>query len=130
MKKRELINYLKDNHTFTYGKTPFQYQTVIDGVTYNILFIKANEHKQITINSPKVIEVANGRLNGVRYQKRGSIFYRWTDKETPVLFCLQGSPYRILKYINENEVVDISGEKKIHNIHIIQSLNDFQSIQK
>lgn len=130
MKRKELLKYLKENHTVSNGRSPFQYQVEINNTVYNLLFIKTNEHKQVTINSPKVVEVASGKLDGVRYQKRSSIFYRWSDQNQHVLLCLSHSPYRILKYINENEVVDISSEKHIHNIQIIRSIHDIQSIKK
>lgn len=129
MKKKELLNFLKEHYVVTKGKTPFWLQ-VENKESYQILFIKTNEHKQVTINSPKVIEIANGKLDGVRYQKKSSFFYRWTDPSVRVLLCLSDSPYRILKYINENEVIDISTEQNIHNITIVRDISDIQSIIK
>ncbi len=131
MKKRDIIRELKQLGKLKRNtKIPTQYVLQTENDKYMVFIIKTTSTVQVGINSPKVIEISKGRLYGIKYKKTSSLLYRWDNKEQKVLIVLLDTPYRILKYINENELVDISEEKQVHNIQFIRLINEIQSIVK
>ena len=129
MKKKIALENLKSKGTVKRSrKQPFHYTLTTENETYNVFIFKISDTHQLTINSPKVIELAKGKLYGIKYKKTNSMLYRWDDKSTKVIIILLETPYRILKYINENEIVDISKNNIVHNISLIHSISDIQSI--
>ncbi len=125
MKKRDIKRILKENAVKKSTKVAYDYQINDSYIT----LVNSNSNTQITINSPSVYEVQSGKLNGIRYIKKSSVITRF-DKNDHLVLVLLNQPYRILKYINENEIVDISEDKKVHNIDIVQSLEQLESIIK
>ena len=74
---------------------------------FKILFIKSSKDTQITINSPTVVEVVKGRLSGIRYKKLSSTLHRFDSKDIDIILVINTKPYRILKYLNENQISQI-----------------------
>ena len=99
MKKKIVLEELKKIGIVKRSKQPFHYNLKVEDDLYELFIFKTNSSTQLTINSPKVIEVSKGKLYGIKYKKTHSEIYRWMNKETKVIIILLDTPYRILKYI-------------------------------
>ena len=123
MKKREVKKLLKEHNINKSKRLEFDYEV-------NDAFIKllsTNTNTQLTINSPTVYEIQSGKLDGIRFIRKSSVLSRFKKTDKVILVLLQ-KPYRVLKYINENEVVDISTETSAHNMTIVHTLEQLESI--
>ena len=98
--------------------------------TYYIMFIKVGPNTQLTVNSKTHIELATGRLEGIRFKKRQSTLLNlrnFSTKKNKIIFLL-GKPFRMLKYLNESDIVDISKDKVVHDYHIFNTFKDFETL--
>lgn len=125
MKKKEIKQLFKEYQIKKTKRLEFDYE-------FNGSYIKllnTNSNTQLTINSPTVYQIHTGKVDGIRFVRKNSVITRFkkTDK---LILVLLNKPYRILKYINENEVVDISNEEIAHGIKMVSTINQLESIIK
>ena len=131
MTKRQIMKHLIDQYQgkkVLFGDHDFE--ITANDRTYHILFIKVGSNTQVTVNSKTHIEVATGKLEGIRFKKRQSTLLNLRDfsaKKNKIIYLL-GKPFRILKYLNESDIVDISKEKVVHDYHIFSTYKDFETL--
>lgn len=104
----------------------YDFDIEINNIAYQMKVLKTNERTQITVNSLTIWEIAKGLKNGIRFKKTSSNLINLTafNKCENKLIFLTGKPYRILKYLNESDIVVISDEKVINNIKLVRNLSD------
>lgn len=128
MNKRELRKHMMSLGTYKVSRDDSLFTIEVKEKRFKVLYLKTSKDTQITVNSPTVIEVAKGKLSGIRYKKTSSNLYRFDSKEIDVLVVCTGKPYRILKHLNENQIEDITIDNKVHKIHFLYTLEEIQSI--
>ena len=97
-----------------------------NGNTYYIKSLKAHSNTILSINSKYVWEIRYGKAVGINFKtaRKERIDMREFQSLPNKIVLLQSKPYKILKYINESEVVDISDVKEIHDVKIIFELEE------
>lgn len=125
MKKREVKKILKEYLVYKSNRRDFDYQV---GDHY-IKFVNTNKNTQLTINSPGIYQIHTGKVDGIRFIRKSSTITRF-NKTDKVYLLLLSTPFKILKYINENEIVDISDSASAHNMTFIRTTEELESILK
>ena len=102
------------------------YEMNANGTTYYIKFIKAHDSSIVTVNSKYVWEVKYGKGEGINFKTTNKVRVDMKSfmklKNRIVVF--RNKPYKILQYINESEVVDISQDKVVHDIKMFNRLEE------
>lgn len=108
----------------------YDFNIVVKGIVYAVKFISVKANTQMTINSPYIWELQTGKLSGIRFIKRSSqrIDLRPYNKQENKIVFLMGNPFRMLKYLNEADIVDITGAKEVHSYKLFNSIIDFETI--
>lgn len=103
---------------------PYNYVIEYSGQTYYVKQIKVHNNSILSINSKITWQIKYGKSDGVRFKTSStelvdmSSFQKLQNK----IVVFKDVPHKILKYINESDVIDISNEKEIHDIKIFPSL--------
>lgn len=98
----------------------FDFLMVKDDIKYHIKILNINKNKILSINSLSVWEIKSGKLKGINFKTGSTKFLdmRQFNELPNKVVILKKKPYKILKYINESEVVDISDNIEINSIEI------------
>ncbi len=93
---------------------------------YHVKTIKVHPNSILSINSKIVWQIKYGKGNGVNFKTTSSQIidlskFQQLDNK---IIVFKGKPHKILKYINESEVVDISNESEVYNIKFFSSMKD------
>lgn len=127
MNKRELYKYIK---TSLNGKKhfsmPYNYSIEAKGKTFYVKVLQTSANSQLTINSQSIWELVKGKVDGIRFKKTSSQMLNISHFMTleNKIVVLTNKPYRILKYLNESDVVDISKDESINGITIVKSIEE------
>jgi len=100
---------------------PYTFQLTCDDKTYHVLQLNTHQHQQLTINSKTIWNIQNGKAEGARFITSSSTLLNlkiFLALDHPII-VLKKVPYRILKYINESEVVDITSHLDTYDIPIV-----------
>ncbi len=129
--KRHIKKYLKKSY-LTRKKHNNSHDLIIRtrDCECHVKIMKASSNTQVTINSKEVWEFKRGRVNGLRFKEYSKTLYdisRFMELENRIII-LTNKPYRIYKYINESEVVDVSNEICIYNTSVTSDLSEIKSI--
>ena len=102
------------------------YKLSIDGTTYHIKLLNVNKNSILSINSKHIWQVKLGKAVGINFKTSSSklIDLKSFNKLPNKIICFKDEPYKILRFINESEVVDISDIKEISDIKIYNSLKE------
>jgi len=131
MNKRKTMKYLTEHYRgkkVNFGTHDFEVTT--NGETYNIVFVKVGPNAQLTVNSPTHFEVVVGKLDGIRFIKRQSTLYDFTEfshRSNKIVYLL-GTPFRMLQYLNESDIIEITGQTSVHGYKIFNSVKDFDTL--
>ncbi len=125
MKKKDIIKHLVENYNGKRARFS-DYDVVFqkDGKEYYAKILQVSSSNQITINSTIIWEIKSGRISGVRYKATSSrmidlsTFRRYENK----VLLFTDTPYRVLKYLNESDLVDVSNEHNVHGIFYLDSV--------
>ncbi len=104
----------------------YNYSLYLDNTEYVILVMNVNKNSILSINSKHIWEIKQGRANGISFKtsSKSLIDMRSFNKYKNKIVVFKSKPYKILKYINENEVVDISLHSEINDIKIFNSIRE------
>lgn len=70
MNKRQLFKELSYQFDISKSKkSHYDFDVIIKGIFYQLKVVPCTTNSQVTVNSVKVIEVARGKLDGIRYKK-------------------------------------------------------------
>ena len=131
MNKRKLYKYLKNDFDIKKAKGPYDFDLVINGKTHRVLVMKTTPKCQVTLNSLIVWEVACGRVDGLRFIKTQKMLVRLDEfqKLDNKIVYLTEKPFRILKYLNESDIIDVTDNIKPNGEYIITHVEDFHKIK-
>ena len=126
--KREIIKSLKKEFSvLKRSDASHDLIVVIDDIKYYIKIMNTNSNIQFTLNSRYVWQLKKGRISGIRFKGSSSALLdvrNFMSKENRVVI-LTNKPYKILMYLNESEIVDVSTKSVIHGTKFIY---DFRNI--
>lgn len=131
MNKRKLLKVLSTQFDINKTKAKdYDFDMVYMGIEYRIKILCIPKNAQLTVNSSTVWEIGKGKLDGIRFIKSSSDLYRFNgfSKFKNKVVLLSEEPYKILKYVNESDLIDISQEIYIDDIILIRNLKQFQNI--
>lgn len=104
----------------------YNYLVVHDKKEYHIKVLNVNKNTILSINSKYVWEITKGKVSGIRFStiSKTLIDMRVFNKFTNKIIIFKSTPYKILKIVNESEVIDISDTTQIFDINIYHSINE------
>jgi DNA helicase TIP49 (TBP-interacting protein) len=98
---------------------------VVEDKEIVIKMIKVPRNAQVTFNSKRIVEVASGYLNGIRYMKKNVSLIDLDDlyesRDVVLLFSMK--PFRVLKYLNESDIEDVSDKNQIHGYNVFYDMS-------
>lgn len=102
----------------------YNYVLTLNETVYYIKVLNVSKNNILSINSKYVWEIRTGKPNGISFKTSSKTMLDMTEfnelKNKIIVF--KGKPYKVLKYINESEVVDISDNQEIFDIKIFNSI--------
>ena len=106
----------------------YDYMVQHNTETYYVKKIGASHRTILSINSKYVWEIRRGRPDGLNFKTSGKtmIDMKEFSKRKNKIVVLDSKPYKILKYLNESEVEDITNETEVHDIKICHSFYEFK----
>lgn len=131
MNKRKLFKELSKIYPITKAKGSYDFDITLNNKTFHILVLPVAKNAQVTLNSQKVWEVASGRLDGIRFKKTFTSLHnidQLLSKENRIVY-LTKKPYRILKHLNESDIIDVTNTIKPNGEYIINNIEDFEKIK-
>jgi hypothetical protein len=105
---------------------PYNYILKTKGTQYYVKTLNITPKHILTINSKYIWELKFGKVNGSQFKTIYSSLINLKDfyQLQNLIIVFKGRPHKILKYLNESEVVDISNETIINNIKIFNNLSE------
>jgi Leucine-rich repeat (LRR) protein len=102
------------------------FMVTLKDTTHHIKILNVNRSTILSINSKHIWEIKNGKTKGISFKEssRKLIDMKPFNKRSNRIIVFKKQPYKILKYINESEVVDISNTEDIFNIKIYNSFKE------
>ncbi|MBN2604589.1 MAG: hypothetical protein JXR62_02040 [Bacilli bacterium] len=126
MKKKEIINLLKSN-SFSVKKkllSSYDFEVSNSQNTYALKIINLTSNHQVTINSQTIWQIKRGKISGLKFQEIDSKLINIKDfvnNENKIVFFTE-RPYKILKHINESDIVDVSSQDVVNDILLTTSI--------
>jgi hypothetical protein len=126
LKANKLLKQYPNCHLKKVYFKDYHFELTIDQTTYYIKTIKTNDNCILSINSKYVWEIRYGKRDGLSFKTTSKTIL---DMKSFQLYphkivVLKSQPYKILKYINESEVIDISSEKEVYDIKILNNIEE------
>lgn len=106
---------------------PYQYRVTTSDTTYHVKVLPVTRRHLLTINSKYIWNIKTGSAKGLQYKTHRSQLIDMRDffqYDNPVV-VFKARPYKILKYLNESDIVDISSESSVHGIPFYTDLPTF-----
>ncbi len=126
-KRKEIIDYLDELGELSKSIVKaYDYNLVVDEVMYYIRFIEMNNFKELSFNS-------NSHWQLKPYKKINLINPDGFDfLEGNKIIIVIGSPKKIIKYINENEIVFVKPLEKCftYNVFLKEELDLIKALKK
>lgn len=134
MRKRQISRILKENFKVTQMFfSSYDFKVFNGNHRFNIKVINVLSTHQVTINSPDIWEIKKGRIKGIRFEEISSESVKldeFNNLDNRIIF-LANKPFKLLKALNESDLLDISGKNEIDNmfvssdiLKIIQYINE------
>ena len=124
MTKRQILKYLKSEfNTEKRSDNSYDITLNIKEKKYYVKIVNTNSNVLVSLNSKYVWEIKKGKISGIRFIKHSSRLIdlkKFMTKEQKIVI-LTNKPYKILKQVNESDIIDVSNEKYVHNIFITNS---------
>ena len=108
----------------------YNFEITKDGVTYYVMKLGISSRNILTINSKHIWSIKSGKVSGVQFKTTShrliniKDFNRFPNR----IIILKSKPYKILKYINESDIIDISTERIIHDTIVISDLHQLKHL--
>ncbi len=96
--------------------------------TYHILKLGISSRNILTINSEHIWDIKSGKISGINFKTTAHhlIDMREFNKLPNRVIILKSKPYKILKHINESDIIDISKERYIHDTLVLRNINELK----
>ena len=103
----------------------YTYKVTINDNTYHILYLGVSKSNLVTINSKYIWDIKSGVAEGINFKTTSTrrIDLTTFQKHPNKIIVLKTHPYKILKYINESEVVPLGDESNVYGIDIHYSMD-------
>lgn len=127
MRKRELIKRLKNQ--FSINKkllNDYDFEVFTGTKSYFVKVLNISNNYQITVNSKLVWNLKKGIVDGIRFKSTSSSLLQikeFNKLENKIVF-FSSKPYKILKAINESDLIDISDKNVVNDIFITSEINE------
>lgn len=107
---------------------PYTHTITVQDTTYHIYQLSVTPHNQLTIHSKHIWNLQSGKVDGVRYITRSKRLINLSSFHAlpNPLYLFKNKPYKILKYINESDIIDISDQTEINGIPIFYSIEQLK----
>jgi len=127
MRKREIIKKLKRIYKIkTKSLGVYDFEVITDNKSYFVKIINITNNYQVTINSKIIWDLKKGTINGIRFKAVSSnlISLKEFNKLENKVVIFTSKPYKVLKVLNESDLLDISNEKTVNDIFITSKIED------
>ena len=133
MKKKEIVQYLKTHYQGSKTKlNGADIVCTIQGKEVFVKILKTSSTNQVTINSTIIWDIKNGKVDGVRYKttstRRINLIEFRNNKHKLIIFT--NKPYKVLRYLNESDIIDVSDQHEAHGIFYTNNINRLEDIYK
>ncbi len=128
MSKKKIIEVLGNVEVKKAFFKEYDYIIFKDDKKYFVKVIRVNSSSILTINSKTMWEIKYGKHSGISFKTSSNVFVdlkKFSLLENKIIIFKE-KPYKLLKYVNESELVDISENKKINDITIFNNINDLE----
>lgn len=97
---------------------------------YFIKVLRVNSNNQVTVNSTIIWEIKSGKLDGVRYVPTSKKLVNLKEfmKHKNKIIIFTEKPYRVLKCLNEADVLDVSDKNYVHKTYYLNSVEGIDAI--
>ena len=104
----------------------YNFRLILNDKNYHIKVLNVNRNTILSINSKHVWQITKGKAVGITFKASSNLLIdmRTFNKLSNKIIVFKNQPNKILKYINESEVVDISDSKEIFDIKICNSFKE------
>ena len=121
MTKRQIIKILKREYE-TEKRNDYSHDIILifKDKKYYVKIVNVASNNLLSLNSRYIWEIKKGRVSGIRFIQHSSTLINlkaFMKLENRVVF-LTNKPYKILKQLNEADIIDVSNEYYIHDTHI------------
>lgn len=102
----------------------YTYKATVGDEVHYILALPVTKNSILQINSQYIWEIKYGKQNGARFHTSRKKLFNITKfmKLPNKIVVFKEKPYKILKHVNESDVVDISDKEEIFGIQLFESL--------
>ena len=133
MRKRELIRNIKEKYQVNikyFGDYDFEVKGSLE--SYFVKVLNITENHQITINSKVIWNLKKGKIKGIKFNTTSSKFIHLKEfnKYKNKIIVFTSKPYKILKALNESDLIDISTDSLVNDIYFTSNINDILSYIK
>lgn len=106
---------------------PYQYQVTHNENTYHVKVLPVSTRHIVTINSKYVWNIKTGSVKGLQYKTHRSnlIDMRPLLQYSNPIVVFKSRPYKILQYLNESDIIDISSQSSVHSIPFFTNIDAF-----
>ncbi len=128
MSKKKIIEVLGNADVKKVFFKDYDYIINKDDKKYHLKIIRVNSSSILTINSKIIWEIKYGKHSGVSFKTSSNTFInlkKFNLLENKII-VFKEKPYKLLRYVNESELVDISDSMKINNIIVFNNISDLK----
>ena len=126
MRKRKIIKNLKEKYDvkIKYFKE-YDLEVSSKSKTYYIKVLNVSSNHQITINSKLIWNIKKGKIDGIKFNTLDSVLLSLKEfnKLDNKIIMFTNKPYKLLKVLNESDLIDISEESKINDIFVTYDIS-------
>ncbi|MCK5388515.1 MAG: hypothetical protein KAJ22_04455 [Candidatus Izimaplasma sp.] len=132
MTKRQIIKIIKSEYK-TEKRSDRSHDIILylNKKKYYLKVVNISSNVLLSINSKFVWEVKKGKISGIRFIKYSSTLIdlkSFIKKENKIV-VLTNRPYKILKQLNESDIIDVSTKDYVHNIFITSNPLSIREIE-
>jgi hypothetical protein len=127
MRKRELIKSLKKHFNVnTKFFSDYDFEVESSSKTYFVKVLNVTSNHQVTINSKIVWDLKKGVISGIRFKTVTSSLVNLEEfnKLDNRIIVLTSKPFKVLKVLNESDLLDISNEKEVNDTFITSDIDE------
>jgi len=127
MRKRELIKSLKKHFNVnTKFFSDYDFEVESSSKTYFVKVLNITVNHQVTINSKTVWDLKKGVISGIRFKTVASSLVNLEEfnKLDNRIIVLTSKPFKVLKVLNESDLLDISNEKEVNDTFITSDIDE------
>ncbi len=126
MRKGKIIKNLKEKYEVkTKYFKDYDLEVSNKSKTYYIKVLNISSNHQITVNSKLIWNIKKGKVDGIKFNTLDSVLLSLKEfnKLDNKIIIFTNKPYKLLKALNESDLIDISAESEINDIFITYDIS-------